>query len=139
MAGRPRKPTNVLLLSGAKKNHPERLKEREGEPVNKNPIGSPVKFLTKHEKAAWREIVKLSIDGVLGEADRLAVEHASRLLVKCRGLETYEDDGKEIKIWASVQEQTLFLRYLSQLGMTPADRSKINIPGKKEKNPFDDD
>ena len=131
---RPRKPTNVLQLSGSVKKDPARFKERENEPENVNPIGEPIESMNQHEKDAWREVVKLSIPGVLGEADRLAVEMASRLLVKCRGL--YEFEGERVP--ATIQEQTLFLRYLSQFGMTPADRSKINIPKAKPKNKFDD-
>ena len=127
MAGRPRTPTNILKLRGVEKNHPERLKERENEPVNKNPIGNPPRHLTREEKKAFRVIVKESIDGVLGQADRMAVAIAARLLVK-------ENDDE-----ITGAQLSQLVRLLSQFGMTPADRSRINLPGGKPKNPFEDD
>lgn len=125
---RPRLPTNVLKLRGADKVNPGRLKARENEPENKREVGLPPKHLGKLEKEAFKEIIKFSIDGVLGEADRIAVEMAACLLVKCRD---------QINP-ATSTEQNQFFKYLSQFGMTPADRSKINIPKQKTKNVFDE-
>ncbi len=123
----PRVPTNILRLRGADKKHPDRMKERENEPVNKNPIGKPPSYLTVKEKKYWGEIIHDCIDGVLGEADRIAVSMAARLLGKCAGNN------------ATSQEQTQLFRYLGQFGMTPSERSKIAIPKAKPKNKFDDD
>lgn len=130
MAGRPRTPTNILKLNGSAKRHPERMKERENEPVNTQPIGEPPEFLTDVEKSAFNEIVNISITGVLGQADRISVERAAVLLCKCRGL----SDAP-----ASYSEQAQLYKYLGQFGMLPADRSKISIPKKKKVNSFDDD
>jgi len=124
MGGRPRTPTNVLKLGSAPKNHPERLKDRENEPVNKNPIGRPPTWLGKDERRAWRMIVKECIDGVLGEADRLAVAVASQIAAKCMMGE------------ADHQDRTLLLRYLGQFGMTPSERTKIAVPKEKPKSRF---
>ncbi len=126
MGGRPRTPTNILKLRGAEKNHPERLKERENEPVNKNPIGKPPSWLEAAEKKAWGILVKESIDGVLGEADRTLVAMAAKLMVKMMTDEY------------TAQELTLLNRCLGQMGFTPTDRTKINIPKEKPKNRFDD-
>ena len=124
---RPRLPTSILNIRGSFDKHPER--KRENEPENTNEVGNPPTHLNKLEKAAFREIVKLSIEGVLGEADRLAVEMSACLLVKCRG--QYELDGEIIL--ASAAEQNQFFKYLSQFGMCPADRSKIQVPPPKNK------
>ncbi len=78
---RPHKPLNVLRMNGTAKNHPARLKKRENEPENVKPLPDPPTHLSKHDKAAYKEIVELSIPGVLGEADTLAVEQAASLLV----------------------------------------------------------
>ena len=134
MAGRPRTPTNVLKLRGAEKNHPARLKDRENEPQNVNPVGDPPDYLSDDVKAAWHQIVSESIDGVLGEADRIAIEMCASLYVKLRS--PPDDDGKAV---ATAQDHTQFYRYLAQFGMLPADRSKISIPKKKPANKFDDD
>ena len=147
MAGRPRTPTNVLKLRGAEKNHPERLKERENEPVNKNPIGTPPRYLNAIEKKAFKLIVKESIDGVLGEADRMAVAQAAILFVICTnqcfteavGTEGDEDYEPPKLVRPKSADQQLFFKYLAQFGMTPADRSKLSLPGQKPKNRFEDD
>lgn len=41
MAGRPPKPTELLLLTGAGRKNPKRIKAREGEPTPPGPIGAP--------------------------------------------------------------------------------------------------
>ena len=140
MAGRPRTPTNVLKLRGADKKHPERMKDRKNEPVNTHPIGDPPGHLNKTEKAAWHELVDKSCEGVFGKADSFAVEIAAQLLVKLRHKKfRMSPEGKRVIDLPGPQDHTMFFRYLSQFGMTPADRSKISIPEKPDKNPFDDD
>jgi hypothetical protein len=134
MAGRPRTPTNILKLRGADKVHPGRLKERENEPENNILIGAAPNYLDEQESKAFDLIVKESINGVLGGADRMAVAQAAKLFVICTG-QNFED-GEPVK--ATSNQQNLFFKYLSQFGMTPADRSKINIPKAKPKNKFDD-
>jgi hypothetical protein len=134
MAGRPRTPTNILKLRGADKAHPGRLKERENEPENNISIGAAPDYLNEQESKAFDLIVKESIDGVLGGADRMAVAQAAKLFVICTG-QNFED-GEPVK--ATSNQQNLFFKYLSQFGMTPSDRSKINIPKSKPKNKFDD-
>jgi phage terminase small subunit len=131
---RPRKPTNILSLKGAFKKDPSRLKERENEPENNIPIGSAPDYLDEQESKAFDLIVKESIDGVLGGADRMAVAQAAKLFVICTGQKF--DDGDQVKATSNHLNQ--FFKYLSQFGMTPADRSKINIPKSKPKNKFDD-
>ena len=132
--GRSAIPKNIHILKGTAKKHPDRMRARENEPENKNPIGSPSKYLTKIEKLLFKEIIKLSITGVLGEADRIAVELAANLLMKSRGL--YIVDGDVIP--ATAGEQGLLFKYLAQFGMLPADRSKLSVGPQKKKNKFDD-
>lgn len=127
MAGRPRTPTNVLKLRGADKVNPGRLKERENEPISVEPIGKAPDWLTVDERKAFRTFVKESIDGVLGEADRPLVAMASKLMVKM------------MKNEYTHQEITLLNRCLAQMGMNPADRSRISVPQKPKKNRFEDD
>ncbi len=126
MAGRPRTPTNILKLRGADKKNPARLKARENEPVNNNPVGNPPAWLNAAEKKAWKALVSECIDGVIGEADRSHVAMTSRLMVKMM-----EDT-------ATGQELNLLNRCLGQLGMTPTERTKLSIPKEKAKNRFDD-
>ena len=129
---RPRIPTNILEARGSFDSHADRKKARELEPKNINEVGEPPEHLSELESEAFMEIVKLAIPGVLGEADRLAVEMAAVLLIKCRG--QYEIDGEIVPAMAA--EQSQFFKYLSQFGMTPANRSAISIipPEKKEEH-----
>mgnify|MGYP006935313773 CR=1 FL=1 len=131
---RPALPKNIHVLKGTAKKDPQRMRARENEPENKNPLGKPSDYLNELQKEFFNEIVSDSIEGVLGEADRLAVEQASILLWKCRNLNIIDGDI----VQATAAEQSQFFKYLSQFGMTPADRSKISIPKQKEKNRFDD-
>lgn len=140
MTGRPRTPSNVLKLRGAGKKHPERMKERENEPVNKNPIGEPPGFLTKAEQQIWREIVENSCPGVLTQADRFAVEEMCRLLSKLRLQKKVRGKGgKMVLDKPMLGERQLFSQWCARIGMTPADRSKIKIPPQPSKNRFEDD
>ena len=116
------------MAGSERRKSPSRLKARENEPKNVKPLRRPPAFLSKAERAAYREIVRMTIPGVLGEADSIAVELAARLLVKCRGDEP-----------VMAVEQRLLFSYLGQMGMLPADRGKISIPQPKKKNRFDDD
>ena len=123
--GRPRTPTQVLRITGIERNHPERLRMRQTEPVNDNSIGDPPDNLNKPEKAIWSRIVAESIAGVLGQADRIAVELACKLYVRVDGGTATGVDYNQL------------IKLLSQFGMTPADRSKISISKPEGKGEFD--
>ena len=123
--GRPRTPTRILRIKGIEKNHPERLRLRENEPENVNPVGDPPESLSSPERNVWLRIVDESIPGVLGQADRIAIELACKLYVRV-------NDGT-----ATGVDYNQLVKLLSQFGMTPADRSKIAIPKPDEKGEFD--
>jgi phage terminase small subunit len=133
---RPSLPKHLHILKGTGVKNPARMKARENEPENTDELGKPSKYLNAKEKLFFKEIAELAIEGVLGQADRIAVEQAACLLAKCRGL--HIADGSVIP--ATSAEQNQLYKYLSQFGMTPADRSKINIlpPKSKEPSPWDD-
>ena len=127
-------PKNIHILKGTAKAHPERMRERENEPVNKAPIGKPSKYLSTVEKRFFKEIVDNSIEGVLGKSDRIAVEIAAALLFKVRNLNIVEGEVQP----ATAGEQQLLCKYLGQFGMLPADRAKLSVEPKKAKSVFDD-
>ena len=121
---RPRTPTKILDARGAFKRHPER--KRDGEPVVKDPLGSPPDRLTELERQAWREVAMYAPPGVLTSADRIHVEELSILLAES---------------WVSradmqTSTRALLNKMLGQLGMNPSDRSKISIEKPKDANPF---
>ena len=110
-----RKPTAVLKLSGSQSKHPDRLKAREREPKPDPTLGNVPRGLTDKQKKLWAEIVDQIPPCVATKSDRMVVETVVRMVEKMR-------DGT-----ASSSNYSTLMRGLSQLGMTPADRSKIIV------------
>ena len=123
--GSPRKPTALKKLQGTDKQHPERLNENEPIPVRG--IGPHHSTLTEYEAAIWDEVVGISYSGVLGEADRIALEMMCRLIAEMR-LNFEEMTAAKI---------TQLSQLLGRFGMTPSDLTKISIPKEKNKNAFE--
>ncbi len=120
---RKRTTTKQAQLSGADKKNPGRFADRENEPTDLKPLGKAPKFLDKAHRDAWDEIVSHSHPGVLCSADRMLVEMASRLLVRIR-----TDAGVNAAIMMRFQ------MFLSEMGMTPAARSKVKVAPIKDEN-----
>lgn len=124
---RPRKPSNVLELKGSFKHNPDRGAARANEPVAEGEIGTAPEFLDEGARACWIEIVGMCHKGTLCAADRLVVEHGARVLAALRASPAYEDTKLMIRLEAT----------LGKLGLTPADRSKVQaIKPKENENPF---
>jgi hypothetical protein len=123
--GAKRTPTNILKMRGAYKKHPERLKEREFEPIVTAPLGECPADLGPLVKATWDEIAKYAPAGVLTSADRLSVELAAVLLAAHR-LGECGDKGR-----------AQLIQLYGKFGMNPADRSKVQVPKQQPSNPFD--
>ena len=127
--GSPRKPTALKQLQGTDKEHPGRINKNE--PVPERGIGPAVRpmcgsNLNQEEQAIWDEIVSISYTGVLGEADRIALEMMCRLVHEMR------TDFTEM----TAAKITQLSQLLGRFGMTPSDRTKIVVPKGEKKNPF---
>jgi len=123
----PRKPTNILALNGAFKRNPKRGAAREHEPVPVGEIGDAPAHLNESEKTCWADIVGMCHEGSLCAADSLVIEHGARILSALRSGEDYSD----------VRLMVRFECVLGKLGLTPADRSRVQIVKPKETvNPF---
>lgn len=122
---RPRKPTSVIEATGGFKKNPSRKRE---DPITIGPIGDAPDYFTKEEKTAWVEIVNNAPLGVLAAADRMVVESVSRLVAEMRCSKMEDFTGAKM---------ALIISGLGRLGMTPADRSKVSAPKKKEKGEWD--
>lgn len=123
---RPRKPTNVLELTGAFKKNPQRKRE-DAEAVGA--LTDAPLHLGGAVLHAWNEIARYAPRDVLTDSDRLSLELAANLLAQFRA------DPVEFPAAKLVRLEAL----LGKFGMTPADRSKVG--GKKEApkgNPFAD-
>lgn len=122
---RPRKPTEVLKLSGAFRKDPQR--SRPVGPKSARPLGFPPKYFSETEAEIWVEIESNAAAGVLTGADRYVVELMARLVARFRS------------VWLTGAEMSQLTWCCSHLGMTPVDRSKVlGEDGEPEKSPYDE-
>jgi hypothetical protein len=115
MTGRPRTPTEILALRGAFKRHPERKRQRTGEPVPATPIGPAPAYFDAAQSAAYADLVRQAAAGILCDADGVAVEAAAVLLARMRAHGDAFTAGEFGRLQA----------LLAAFGMSPADRSKV--------------
>jgi phage terminase small subunit len=120
-----RKPTAIKRIQGTDKDHKSR--QNPNEPTPARGIGPANSTLTEYEQEIWDEVVGISYRGVLGEADRIALEMMCRLIAEMR-LDFAEMTAAKI---------TQLSQLLGRFGMTPSDRTKIVIPKESNKNAFE--
>lgn len=118
---RPNHPTALHEIKGSYTKNPQRRKR--GEPRPKGGIGPAPDWMPEAERKIWDELVGIVPPGVLGDSDRWAVERAVRLMYLAR----YEPDE------FSGNREGHLLSYLSRMGLTPSDRSKITVTGTDDK------
>ena len=120
MAGRPRKPTELHVISGSAAKHPDRMRERENEPETSGDLRGiePPAHLDDGLAAIWKEVAGLIHARVASGPDIIALEAMVRLVGVMRSGEAAAAD------YARLQA------YLGEFGMTPASRSKVS-QGKK--------
>jgi len=128
--GAPTKPMALRELHGTANRNKQR--NNDDVPVPTNGIGPAVRpgsgsNLNEGEQAIWDEIVSISYAGVLGEADRIALEMMCKLVYEMR---TGFADMTAAKL-------TQLSSLLGRFGMTPSDRTKITVPKAEKKNSFD--
>lgn len=123
--GAPRKPTHLKQVQGTASQHPERINHNE--PVPARGIGEAPQTLMEHEREIWDEVVGMSYPGVLGEADRMALEMMCRLIAEMR----LNFEGM------TAAKITQLSQLLGRFGMTPSDRTKIVVPKQGKKNSFE--
>jgi hypothetical protein len=126
--GRTRQTTDLLVLKGIKKKAIGKFEAMRGkEPAPRGPLGMPPAEMPEKVQAAWMEIVELSHRGTLSDSDRLVVEELSYLLVRCR--------AKQFEVSPAILSR--FEQCLGKLGMTPADRSRVQVDKSRlDENPF---
>jgi hypothetical protein len=123
MAGRPRKPTNLLEMGGAFKKNPGRQKARLNEPKPTGDVGpppahwsTPSSYVKGVRERIWNEYVEQFPPGLLTNTDRSQLEQLC--------IATYEArrPGKQQIRWSA--EVTKILRLF---GGNPVDRARISI------------
>lgn len=109
---RPRTPSAQLELTGRLAHDPKRYASRS-EPDVSGPIGDAPEHFNEAQVAIWDELVSIAIPDVLANADRFLLELVVRLMDRLR-------NGT-----ATDSNLTTLRQTLAQLGMTPADRSRV--------------
>lgn len=124
--GRPRKPTNVLEMTGAFSKNPSRCEDRSSEPGQFEELGCIPERLTNKQKEAWKEITSNCPYGVLTKADRHSLEMTAVLLAE------FWETGVEMK----GTHLSLLNTLLAKMGMNPSDRSRVTVREPKKENRF---
>lgn len=126
MAGRPRKPTAIHALTGAIEHDPGRFRDRMNEPQDDRALGPAPDSWPAEKRVCWDEIARLA--HWLRYPDRLAVELAASLLFLMRVVGVGAMQAGQLARLESA---------LGNLGLSPATRSKINMPRQlSASNPF---
>lgn len=107
--GRPRKPTAMKRLSGTL----QPCRTNPNEPVPAGELPPPPAELTPAEQDAWRILAECVAPGVATLSDMPLFYAAAKLFAELRG-NTISDS-----------RYATFLRCLTEMGMTPACRSRI--------------
>lgn len=100
----------------------ERDDERENEPVVTEPIGAAPPHFSEQERQAW-DLVRIAPQGVLTQADQIAVELLAYLVAELRQLKASLPAQKMVRLQA----------LLGSFGMTAADRSNVKVIPPKTK------
>lgn len=119
---RPRTPTKILELRGSFLKNPDR--RRAGEPKPTAEIGGPPKWMDAVQRRIWRDLVQRTPPGVLTNADVIVVELAVGLIDKSR------------RSGLSSAERKDLISCLARMGLTPADRSRVNVRPQRPANHF---
>lgn len=122
--GAPKKPSALKAVQGTDQKNKDRMNANE--PIPTRGIGPAHTSLTEFERKIWDEVVGIQYAGVLGEADRIALEMMCRLIAEMR-LDFVEMTAAKI---------TQLSQLIGRFGMTPSDRTKIVVPKQEKSNPF---
>lgn len=129
--GRPRKPTNVLELTGAFRKNPGRAAAREHEPKPADALVSPPASFNPETStgarmlAIWHELVAQVPEGVLTTADAFHVELTCRLMFQVRIGCGKAGDYAQLN------------SLLGKMGLNPSDRSKISVVSEPKADAFE--
>lgn len=114
-------PRELAELKGLTRHNPQRY--RNEPPKHTMPIGQPPEHMSEEAKVVWFELETYVAPGVLTASERLLLEVLSNLVSE------YRKDP----IQFAVGKYTHLTSYMARLGMSPADRQKLNIgTGKDE-------
>lgn len=120
---RPRKPSQILMFTGAFKKNPGRAVPRSNEPIADGDPGPAPDHLTDREAAVWDEMLAKTAPGHITASDGLALEILCKLTVRVRDGDTHPRVLSELR------------HVLVQLGLTPSSRSHVQVDRKPGVSP----
>lgn len=109
-----RVPTAILDAKGSFLKDPQR--KRVNEPTSDKPLGPAPARLSDDCKRIWKQLQKECCPGVLLRSDRTAFELLVKLTLKMQNDEL-----------ANVAQMNLLRDMCARFGLTPADRTKIQV------------
>ena len=118
-AGRPPKPAALQEASGAWRHNPNRRRDEAKirAPIDTNNVPEN---MNEHEAKCWHEIIFNAPLFVLKNSDAYIVEAAARTLSRVRQPERYK-----LSMTQQIQVMSQLRVFLSHMGMTPADRARV--------------
>ena len=134
---RPSLPREIQELKGAHLHDPQRYKNKV--PKSKLPCGLPPEAMCEEAKACWFEISTKAVEGVLTFADTIMLELASDLLAEYRFVRSIPlAERVADKIRFPSTDKTILIGLLARFGMSPSDRTKLDIaPPKDDADDFE--
>jgi phage terminase small subunit len=138
----PRKTTEQHRISGQLSARPQRFADqgRGTEPTPDPVVGNAPRHLNDAQKTIWREVMSEIPPCVATKADRLCIEIAVRMIERMRHVHVETDCKPGCPGVMTSSDYSTLNRCLSQLGMTPSDRSKIKVAAPpKEIDEWEDD
>jgi P27 family predicted phage terminase small subunit len=104
------------------------------------------RYLNDEAKREWHRVVRdLKDAGVLGRVDRATLEgycvsyarwRVAEKEIEAEGITVTGPKGGVMKnpaVTVAVQERTLMLKFMSELGMTPSSRSRLHVEPKTDR------
>lgn len=145
---RPRKPTNILHLTGAFKKDPQRLAARINEPNLPTGLREPPEWLDTHGQEEWARIVPdLESAGVTSRIEATALGCYCQAVSRLRkaeaeifrdGITIMTDSGLKKHPAVSIAERAALIvaKFAGEFGMTPASRSRVSAKPHEEAGEF---
>ncbi len=142
-----KKPTNLKMLDGGAKTHPERINKNEPKP--ELTIPDMPDWLSKDAKAEWERFAgELHKIGCISVIDRTAFAAYCQSFSRWKAMEEVIQKGgfflragngtliPHPAVGMANTSQKQMQSFMSEFGMTPVARSRISVDKQPEKDPF---
>ena len=145
--GRPRKPTHLKLIDGSRDRRSLELQEAEPKPTGE--LGEPPDCFSASQKATWHDVLSRCPNGLLKTIDRsmfenfvmavnLSHEANERMKISPMLIKTPSGIVVENPLLRIIRQQAMLIKLFgSELGFSPAARTRIAISEPEPEDPND--